>query len=82
MTIKCCGCFEGNAEPRCEVVGTVTDGRTLLEMAAKLQPEVIVLDITMPQLNGLDPARHLERTTPKLSTGSSVSNRLISSPDC
>jgi len=52
-------------EPRYEVVGTAKDGRTLLEAAEKLQPEIIVLDIAMPQLNGLDAARHLKRTIPK-----------------
>jgi DNA-binding NarL/FixJ family response regulator len=53
-------------EARCEVVGTVGDGRALLEAAAKLQPEIIVLDIAMPRLNGLDAARHLKRTMPKV----------------
>jgi DNA-binding NarL/FixJ family response regulator len=52
-------------EPRCEVVGTVSDGRELLKAAAKLQPDIIVLDIAMPQLNGLDAARHLKPATPK-----------------
>jgi DNA-binding NarL/FixJ family response regulator len=52
-------------EPRYEVVGTAKDGRTLLEAAERLQPEIIVLDIAMPQLNGLDAARHLKRTIPK-----------------
>jgi DNA-binding NarL/FixJ family response regulator len=37
-------------EPRCEVVGTVSDGRTLLRAAARLQPDIVVLDIAMPQL--------------------------------
>jgi len=53
-------------EPRCEVVGTVSDGRELLKAAAKLQPDIIVLDIAMPQLNGLDAARHLKPTLPKV----------------
>ena len=53
-------------EPRCEVVGTASDGRALLEAAASLRPEVVVLDIAMPQLNGLDAARHLKRTMPKV----------------
>ena len=53
-------------EPRCEVVGTVSDGRELLKAAAKLQPDIIVLDIAMPQLNGLDAARHLKPAMPKL----------------
>jgi DNA-binding NarL/FixJ family response regulator len=52
-------------EPRFEVVGTVSDGRELLKVAAVLQPDVIVLDIAMPQLNGLDAARHLKPTMPK-----------------
>jgi DNA-binding NarL/FixJ family response regulator len=52
-------------EPRCEVVGTVNNGRALLEAAPTLQPEVIVLDIAMPELNGLDAARHLNRSCPK-----------------
>jgi len=53
-------------QPRCDVVGIVSDGRALLEAAAKLQPEIIVLDIAMPRLNGLDAARHLKRTMPKV----------------
>ena len=53
-------------EPRYEVVGTASDGRALLEAAAKLRPEVVVLDIAMPELNGLDAARQLKRTMPKV----------------
>jgi DNA-binding NarL/FixJ family response regulator len=52
-------------EPRYEVVGTVRDGRTLLEAADRLQPDVVVVDIGMPQLNGLDAARRLKRSIPK-----------------
>ncbi len=58
--------LKGVLEPRCDVVGTVGDGRALLEVAAKLQPDIIVLDIAMPRLNGLDAARHLKRTIPKI----------------
>jgi DNA-binding NarL/FixJ family response regulator len=53
-------------EPRCEVVGTVCDGRALLKAASTLNPEIVVLDIAMPQLNGLDAARQLKRTMPKI----------------
>jgi DNA-binding NarL/FixJ family response regulator len=53
-------------EPRCEVVGMVSDGRALLTAAVKLQPDIVVLDIAMPQLNGLDAARHLKPAMPKL----------------
>jgi DNA-binding NarL/FixJ family response regulator len=52
-------------EPRCQVVGTVNNGRALLEAAPTLQPEVIVLDIAMPEMNGLTAARHLKRSVPK-----------------
>ena len=44
-----------------EFVGTVGDGRALLDAAQKLKPDVIVADISMPLLNGLDAARQLKR---------------------
>jgi DNA-binding NarL/FixJ family response regulator len=53
-------------EPRCEVVGTVKDGRALLEAAGRLQPDIIVLDISMPLLNGFDAGRKLKQTLPKV----------------
>jgi len=53
-------------EPRCEVVATVSDGRALLEAAARLQPDIVVLDISMPQLNGLDAGRKLKHALPKV----------------
>ncbi|MGA7915432.1 MAG: response regulator transcription factor [Candidatus Acidiferrales bacterium] len=53
-------------EPQCEVVGSVTDGRSLLEAAEKLRPDVIVLDIAMPQLNGLDAGRKLKQRMPSV----------------
>jgi DNA-binding NarL/FixJ family response regulator len=53
-------------EPRCEVVGAVSDGRALLEAAARLQPDIVVLDISMPQLNGLDAGRQLKHSWPKI----------------
>ncbi len=42
-----------------EVVGAVNDGQALLEAASKLQPDVVVLDISMPVLNGLEAADRL-----------------------
>lgn len=44
-----------------EVVGTVADGRTLLEEASRLRPDVIVADISMPMLNGIEATRQLLR---------------------
>jgi RNA polymerase sigma factor (sigma-70 family) len=47
-----------------EVVGTVEDGRALVAAAEKLKPDVIVLDISMPLLNGLDAARQIKKSVP------------------
>jgi DNA-binding NarL/FixJ family response regulator len=58
------GAFKSVLEPKYEVVGLVTDGRALLEAAERLQPDIIVTDIAMPQLNGLDAARKLKEITP------------------
>ena len=49
-----------------EVVGTVEDGRALLRAAADLQPDLVVLDIGMPLLNGLDAGERLKQTQPKV----------------
>lgn len=51
-------------QPLHEVVGTVADGRALVEAAAKLRPDLIVLDITMPLLNGIDAAGLIRKLDP------------------
>jgi DNA-binding NarL/FixJ family response regulator len=53
-------------QPKCEVVGAVGDGRALLAAAKELKPDVVVLDISMPLLNGLDAARQLGRKMPQV----------------
>ncbi len=60
------GAFEKLLEHEYTVVGAVSDGRALLSAAAELMPDVIVLDIAMPLLNGLDAARQLKKTMPKV----------------
>ena len=45
-----------------EIVGTVEDGRALVEKASTLYPDVIVADISMPQLNGIEAARQIKKT--------------------
>jgi DNA-binding NarL/FixJ family response regulator len=45
-----------------EVVGSVQDGRALVDQAATLRPDVIVVDISMPQLNGIEAARRIKKT--------------------
>ena len=56
--------FEKLLEPNCQVVGRVADGRALLEVAPKLRPDVVVLDISMPLLNGLDAGQQLKKMLP------------------
>ena len=51
-------------EPEFEVVGTFADGRALMEGAARLIPNVIVLDIGMPTMNGLNAGERLKQEMP------------------
>jgi DNA-binding NarL/FixJ family response regulator len=50
----------------CEVVGAFADGRTVLVEAPRLRPDIVVLDIAMPILNGLDTARQLRNIMPEV----------------
>ena len=52
-------------EPDCDVVGTVADGRALLSEAEILHPDIIVMEILLPLLNGLDALRPLVRKVPE-----------------
>ena len=52
--------FRALLEPEFDVVGAVTDGRMLLEEFSRLNPDVVLLDIAMPLLNGLDAGRQLK----------------------
>jgi DNA-binding NarL/FixJ family response regulator len=58
--------FRKLLEPHFEVVATVSDGRALLDVAATLKPDVILLDIGMPLLNGLEAARQLKTKLPSV----------------
>jgi DNA-binding NarL/FixJ family response regulator len=49
-----------------EVVGVARDGRTMIEMAKEKRPDVIVTDISMPNLNGIDAARILRQDIPSV----------------
>jgi DNA-binding NarL/FixJ family response regulator len=51
-------------EPEYEVVGTVGDGRALVLTAARLRPNLILLDISMPLLNGLDAGQQIKQLLP------------------
>jgi DNA-binding NarL/FixJ family response regulator len=56
--------FEKLLSGECEVVGQVTDGRALVAAAERLKPDVVVLDISMPLLNGLEAGRQIKHRLP------------------
>lgn len=56
--------FRSLLAPHCEIVGTVEDGRALIECVAQHQPDVVVVDVSMPLLNGIEATRRLKRLTP------------------
>jgi Response regulator containing a CheY-like receiver domain and an HTH DNA-binding domain len=45
--------------PYCDLVGTASDGRSLISEVLRLKPDVVVVDITMPVMNGIDAVRKL-----------------------
>jgi DNA-binding NarL/FixJ family response regulator len=49
----------------CDVIETVGDGRALVEAALRWRPELIVLDVSMPLLNGVDAARQIKKVWPE-----------------
>lgn len=56
--------FEKLLAPECEVVAKVADGRALIKAVRELRPDVVVLDLAMPLLNGLDAARQIKQMDP------------------
>lgn len=56
--------FRRLLEPDCAVVGTATDGRELVRLANELVPDVVVVDVSMPHLTGLDAARQIHAEQP------------------
>lgn len=51
-----------------EVVGEASDGHTAIKMCLNLQPEIVILDVGMPLLNGIDAAREIRKSCPRTKT--------------
>jgi DNA-binding NarL/FixJ family response regulator len=50
----------------CDVVGTVADGSAVLEAAQRLRPDVIVVDLNLPNVNGLEACRQITQAHPEM----------------
>ncbi len=55
-----------NAQPDMEVIGEAGDGRSAVALARQLQPDVVVMDVSMPELNGLKATEQLKQACPAL----------------
>ena len=47
----------------CDIVGNVADGRAVLEAVQRLQPDVVVVDLNLPHVHGLEVCRHSSKST-------------------
>ena len=54
-----------SAQPDMEIIGEAGNGREAVELAEKLQPDVIVMDVTMPELNGIEATRRIAISVPR-----------------
>ena len=50
----------------CDIVGSVADGRAVLDAAQRLQPDVIVVDVNLPNVNGLEACRQITQAHPEM----------------
>jgi DNA-binding NarL/FixJ family response regulator len=60
------GAFEKLLSAECDIVGQVSDGRALVAAAEALKPDLIVLDISMPLMNGLEAGRQIKQRLPQV----------------
>ena len=58
--------FKSLLEPEYHVVGVVTDGKSLIRVALETKPDIVLLDLGMPVLNGLDAGQELKKLIPRI----------------
>ncbi|MEX5216896.1 MAG: response regulator [Nitrospiraceae bacterium] len=58
--------FRRLLEDQCQLVGTVSDGRALLDAVPNLKPDIVIMDISMPVMNGIEAARRLKMNYPDI----------------
>jgi len=54
------------ADPEIEVIAEAGDGREAAHLTLKLKPDVLIVDLTMPELNGLDAIRQIRKESPQV----------------
>ena len=57
---------EQEKQPEIEIVCDAEDGRMAVERARELQPDVVIMDITMPNLNGVEATRQITKEFPEI----------------
>src|SRR5436189_3377885 len=55
-----------NAQPDMEVVGEAQDGRQAIAEALRLQPDIVLMDITMPDISGIEATRQIKKLLPEV----------------
>jgi DNA-binding NarL/FixJ family response regulator len=55
-----------NKQPNMETIGEATDGREALEIVTKLSPDLLLMDVTMPNLNGIEATRKIKSKNPSI----------------